>query len=164
MAFFAEIDAAFPREPIPSAETLFISDNEDALESFRNRSWQELAPETVDYHASSLAALSPQGFAYYLPAFIVASLHYQDLGVADAVIDCLCPPKNDPTRASFAKRWESLSPQQKRVAIQFLRHFEQRNPVAIQGAIQSLEATIAGKQFAQPASWRQCATLRLALR
>lgn len=144
MTYIAEIADAFPSKPIPSAEALFVCDDEGALERFGNRLWQELAAETINYHSAALTTLSPQGFVYYLPAFIVASLQHEELGVADAVIDCLCPPKNDPTRASFAKRWENLSPQQKRVAILFLRHFEQRNPVAIRGAIQSLEATIAG--------------------
>ena len=143
MTFLDEIDAAFPSEPILNVSALFTCDDEGALESFRNHSWQELAAEIVNYHSASLTAFSPKGFAYYLPAFIVTSLQYQDLGVADAVIDCLCPPKSDLSHPSFVKRWDNLTPQQKRVAIKFLHHFEQRNPLTIRAAIQSLEAAIA---------------------
>ncbi len=98
----------------------------------------------LDRHAFALHAFSPTAFVYYLPAYMLAALENENLGLSDNLIDCLSPPKNDPLRPSFANRWLSLTPLQQQAVTGFLLHFAHRNPIAIQAAVSALEATIEG--------------------
>jgi hypothetical protein len=142
MSLETEIQAAFADGIRPADEELFEMDSEGALEALRDRTWTEVSPAEADYHSFALLAFAPAGFAYFLPAFLLAAVRREDLGVSDAVVDCLSPPKGNPTRPSFARRWERLSQNQKVVCVRVLRHFERRNPHAVGTAIAALETTI----------------------
>ena len=143
MALETDIQAAWVHVPRPRDEELFETDSEGALEAMRGLSWSEIDTALVDYHYFALAAFAPQGFAYFLPAFMLAALRNENLGVADYVVDVLSPPKGNPARPSFARRWQLLTRQQKRVVVDFLRHFEKRNPLGVGSAIAALESTVA---------------------
>jgi uncharacterized protein DUF6714 len=139
MSAAAQIRNAFTSSNPPTAE-LFEGDSEGADEVFRGRRWNEISLTQLDYHSSALRQFTPEAFAYYLPAFMLAALANESLGLSDAVIDALSPPKNEPGRPSFQRRWSKLTSPQRGAAIAYLRHFEHRNPVAIQALVSSLEA------------------------
>ena len=144
MSLEAEIEVVFAQSVRPDDEELFEIDSEGALEMLRGRSWREVNAADADYHSFALVAFSPRGFAYFLPAFMLAALRQESLGVSDRVIDSLSPPKGNAARPSFARRWQCLTQKQKAVAVQFLRHFQKRNPLAIGAAIAALERETKG--------------------
>lgn len=141
MSLAAEINAAFEGSAAPSAAALFEADSEGALEAFAGKLWQDIEPDVAHYHCFALTVFSPTGFAYYLPAFMLGALRMPNTGIVDATIDSLCPPKNNPSRPSFARRWERLSALQQRAVVNFLRHFSERNPYAVGAAIDALIAS-----------------------
>ena len=141
MSLASEINAAFGRTAAPSAAALFETDSEGALEAFAGKQWQDIDPEVAHYHCFALTAFSPIGFAYYLPAFMLGALSMPNTGLVDATIDALSPPKNNPSRPSFMRRWERLSAVQKSAVVNFLRHFSGKNPYAIGAAIDALLAS-----------------------
>jgi len=91
-----------------------------------------------------VGCFTPEAFAYYLPAFMLAALEHDELGIADQVLHALSPPKYNPRRPSFARRWQLLSPPQRLAVIAFFRRFEARNPIHIGQVILSLDSTNAG--------------------
>jgi len=144
MPLSSQIEHAFANVPLPLGCDVFESDSEGADELFRGRERHDLRGSDLDYHSFALRAFSPAAFAYYLPAFMIAALEDEGLGLADVLIDCLSPPSNNPSRPSFARRWLSLTRQQQAVVIAFMQHFSHRNPIAIQATVSALEATNAG--------------------
>src|SRR5687768_6105693 len=103
MSAASNIREAFTSSNPPTGE-LFESDSEGADEVFRGRFWHEVSVSQLDYHASALRQFTPEAFVYYLPAFLLASLSNENLGLTDIVIDVLSPPKNDPSRPVFKRR------------------------------------------------------------
>jgi hypothetical protein len=144
MSLSSQIEHVFANAARPLAGNLFEGDSEGADELFRAREWHDLRSSELDYHSFALRVFSPAAFAYYLPAFMIAALENESLGLADVLIDCLSPPSNNPSRPSFARRWSCLTQQQQAAVIAFMQHFSHRNPIAIQATVSALEATNAG--------------------
>ncbi|WP_043648979.1 DUF6714 family protein [Chitinilyticum litopenaei] len=112
--------AAFPVQPFPAGEALLTDtyDDEGTGALFARRNWDELAAAELRY--TSLVFLSPAAFAYYLPALLLAALEDPGSNVVDALLARLLPPKNDPSRSSYACWWQRLTPQQQHAVIAFL--------------------------------------------
>lgn len=139
MSLALKIERAFGHTMCPGADDLFEGDSEGAETVFLGRKWRELEDAELDYHVHVLHVFSPAAFAYYLPAFMRAATANETLGLVDPLIDCLCPPKNNPARPSFARRWSLLTSEQRGVVVAFLRHFATRNPIAIREAASALD-------------------------
>jgi hypothetical protein len=76
----AEIQAAFADTPYPGDDQLCGSSQgdepaEDALE-LRGLSWQSIHPQLLARCYTALSFLSDAGLRYYLPAFLLADVHY----------------------------------------------------------------------------------------
>ncbi|RGI73718.1 DUF6714 family protein [Bacteroides uniformis] len=86
-----EIKAAFTKVEYPKQITYDISGNHlECLEvenMFRNKEWRSLPDNFMFEERSALFFFSPEGFHYYLPAFMIFSLH--DFVGADNIPDAI---------------------------------------------------------------------------
>ncbi len=79
-----EIADAFPETPPP---TRIAGDTEywealEAEQSFRGRTWRAITPRDARYYAAHL--LGPEGWSYYLPAYLLAS--FEDFDVLSSTL------------------------------------------------------------------------------
>jgi hypothetical protein len=118
----AQVRQAFAGSKPPAGELISTCNDEGASEALSGRSWEHVSPGQLQQHSAAVNFLAPPAFAYYLPAFMLASL--SDAGVRDSLLSKLLPPKADPTRPSFAAWWQLLSGPQKAAVVAFVEHFE----------------------------------------
>jgi Family of unknown function (DUF6714) len=81
----AQIDAAFSDMPRPSNDDLLhpscFADN-DIAELYGVRDWHDLADTTVENEYAALAFLSPEGFRFFIPAYMTFSMRHPASGAA----------------------------------------------------------------------------------
>lgn len=70
-----ELENAFADAPRPEVETILLDEMEigkrsEIGEIFRRYAWQEIPAATLYQNAEALSCFTPQGFRYYLPAFL----------------------------------------------------------------------------------------------
>lgn len=85
-ALVRQIGEAFAAAPYPGDENIChpAKGDEEAAEyalEFREARWQRLHPRFLQYHHPALSFFTPQGFRYFLPAFLVADLMADQLQV-----------------------------------------------------------------------------------
>jgi hypothetical protein len=86
--------------------------------------WSEVSATTIHGCRAGLPFLSPAGFRYYLPAYLLACLSTPEL--RDVVLVDLCPPPDTPpwSPADFEARRRALSPDQRHAVLAFLDHLQ----------------------------------------
>jgi hypothetical protein len=127
-----EIREAFPASPIPSQiiseELLYDSERQEIVDAFSGRSWHELSTEELRYHDIALSCYTPRGFAYYLPAYLLAIV--DDLERADILVDGTLYHLRP--RAGFTEklraRMEALSSQQRQAVAHFAEYLRDLFP------------------------------------
>ena len=128
----------FRSQPPPTGDDL-ISKGADTTASgrirdlFSGRRWYELDPEFVVDHADAFWSMTPPGRRYYLPAFLLATLHApKDWVYADNLILGLFLPlrgaDDDPDREVFVRFLESLEPREKSAVRSFLEFVAAHHP------------------------------------
>jgi hypothetical protein len=143
-ALAAEVTAAFTdtQYPVGDAISQNPENDEGTADYFRDKSWHDIPRPDLIGQDFALVAFTPAAFAYFLPAFLIAGLESPDHGPLDSLIFALTPPKNNPKRPSYWRWWSLLSPQQRRVVIKCLRHWDSARSGALSLAATSLEATV----------------------
>jgi hypothetical protein len=142
-ALVEAISRAFAASDYPQGDPISESPNDEGTaEYFRGRSWRDCSTKDLMRHDFALLAFTPRAFAYFLPAFLVASLDHPKRAPIDHVILVLTPPKNDPRRPSFWRRWSLLTPAQRQVVVDCLRYWGRAEPGTLDVAATSLQATI----------------------
>jgi hypothetical protein len=126
----------------PPSGALFATENDEGAGAiFAHARWEDIDLAALCRHSAAVNFLSPRAFAYFLPAFILASL--SDAGVRDSLVARLLPPKGDPTRPSFTSWWELLSHPQRSAAIAFVDHCNESGDALPSASIEGLKSTAA---------------------
>ena len=87
------IVAAF-RTDAPPPERVVVHDCDecDRVETdFADELWTDLSLEVIQYHHDSLPLLSPEAFAYYLPAYLSFAANDPHSGVGEMLLYALGP-------------------------------------------------------------------------
>jgi hypothetical protein len=130
-----QIEGAFTDTPYPGDERIAYSPNtwecEELNTDFRGMSWKDVPREVLRRHSQDLALFSTEGFRYYLPTYLLAALDdFWD--VREFVLSHLTLPEaptGEPEQRSFAlRRFEHLSPAQKRAVRACLEYFRDEAP------------------------------------
>ena len=127
----ADIEAAFRDVERGAGETLREADGEGAgtevqLRTARaqetERTWSEIPDEVIDNHEAALSFVDPEGFRYYLPAFMRWALrHYKQSNriTVDTAIYALYP---GPGFFEWnMQRFQVFNEEQSKVICRFLR-------------------------------------------
>src|SRR5215212_2521611 len=85
------IDESFGGMPYPGDARIVLDNSgyhlecEEIKSALRGNHWRNVSFETLDQLRSALAFLSPEGYRFYLPAFMISSI--VDFGRADVIPD-----------------------------------------------------------------------------
>jgi hypothetical protein len=140
----AGVNAAFGGTSYPEGDPIseYPQNDEGTAEYFGGRSWRDCVGPMLAYHHFALLAFTPKAFAYFLPAFLMTGLTSPEYAPLDSLIYALTPPKNDPHRPSYWRRWVLLSSAQRRVVVACLRFWDPGRLWGLESAAAALEATI----------------------
>jgi len=136
-----EIKQAFLSSPIPpplGCVSASCYDDEGTTKVFLGTSWEDHRPENLALFTHSLTYFTPEAFAYFLPAFMLASLCLPSSGIFDGLIFRLAPPKGNVHRPSFVAWWSLLSLRQRGSVIAFLDHLRDCEPDSVLPVIRAL--------------------------
>ena len=92
-----EVTAAFANTIYPGDDNIAGTKYDDLesaeiVKDLKGRKWTDVDAETLAYHSNSLPFFKPEGFAYYLPAFMLLSIQkFEDSDVAYNLLAALTP-------------------------------------------------------------------------
>lgn len=120
------VEGAFGSLPLPAREAIAkpLRDVEviALLDDFAGRHWRDLPRERVCYHREMLGFMTPIGFQFYFPAWLVHAL--DDLAIQEYTMYQLCPAPDPILRASFNRLTPILDSSQRaaiRLWLEYLR-------------------------------------------
>ena len=88
----SKIQTCFSDESYPGDNDLTVHPlglDEVFYESIKGKKWHELDADFLYYHHDCMGVLTPNGFRYYLPAFLIADLA-GDSPIFDSLLYWLC--------------------------------------------------------------------------
>jgi hypothetical protein len=105
------IDGAFGVMPYPGDEHIVYDNSGSHLEcagiksALKGHHWRDVSFDALDHLREALSFLSPEGFRFYLPAFMVISIadFYRADVIPDGVIHKLTPPRVSDIEESRAR-------------------------------------------------------------
>ena len=100
-------------------------------EYFRGRRWNDCSLDDHDtFDHSSLWFFSPAGYAYYLPAFMIASLnHFDNAGlIPNTLVSTLCAPAGHKVDSNYTARMQEFTQIELSVILQYLEYCESAFP------------------------------------
>ncbi|MEE8170924.1 MAG: DUF6714 family protein [Phycisphaerae bacterium] len=125
----SDIEQAFRHNPYPGDDRLMFETSSEHLEcrqieqAFRTRHWRDVPFSLLLYQREALCFFSPEGFRYYLPAYMLACIKHPGPGEADlipeAIISMLTPSTYE-RRACFDQQIEGFTTAQLSVIRRFL--------------------------------------------
>jgi hypothetical protein len=125
-----QIDEAFASAAYPGDDHIAYDQSGRHIEcsqvadDFRGKKWRDLRIDFIRKNADALFFFSPAAYAYYLPAFMQASL--RDFDRADVVpsniVVSLSPSLSQLTPAQFNLRIAHLTAPQRRAVSAFLKY------------------------------------------
>lgn len=103
-----QIEAAFADTPYPGDDQIGKGANDEVTLAFRGTHWRDLSLKYVIDYGMDLQVLTPEGFRFYLPAFLLAVIRYygQVSMLPISLMHSLAPP--DPNL--YLKYQEKQSP------------------------------------------------------
>lgn len=128
------IKAAFPDAPPPRnvlARNANYLEVRELANEFSGKRWQDLDDDFVLEHYDVLPLLSPAGFQYYLPAFMLRAIEYDTYGlVGPNTVGILSPPLTTAAAdmEDFLDRIRPFSSQQGEAIRVFLEYLHYRHP------------------------------------
>lgn len=117
--------------------------------------WQDVPSDDIEGHQSALCFLDPDGFRYYLPAYMRWSLRHfksSDSLSSDSTIYALGPSGNKGVTDWNRARWEVFTQKQSQVILAYLRFMAEQGEGYADSFMAELAINVYWKQFSQPAT------------
>lgn len=99
-------------------------------QAFRGRTWKDISVEEAEYWRMNLPSFTDFGFAYFLPAFLLASLQDEAEEIDAYLIRSLIPPEND--MEEFDQRMQIFDNEQRQAIAQYVDYYINENPASSQ--------------------------------
>lgn len=121
----AQIEKAFSGVPHPGDARLLhpqCYDDMDIQAFYGGRHWRDIPEKVIARANAALCFFSPEGFQFYLPAYMLFALrHYRSSSSfsVDSTIYALCPSKGDLEQFSLSK-FSLLTGPQREAVVAFL--------------------------------------------
>ena len=127
------ISTAFPAGSLPSAEELtpvWLADSypfeyQELQEQLAGTRWTDLPGEFIETHGDWLIWLTPKAFRYYVPAWLVYALDWENSGYAGQWISSVLA---GPFSESDAQLVSALTPEQRSLVMIWLQYLVLANP------------------------------------
>ncbi|HVR97723.1 MAG TPA: DUF6714 family protein [Thermoanaerobaculia bacterium] len=147
------LEEAFGDLPKPVESELVFDNSGYHLECnqvkkmFGGRHWNSFSVQEIQFESDALSFFSPQGFRFYLPAFIRAAvLAYEEADLIPvAIVGKLISPEDMALASYFRERVDVLSPDQKQVVNEFLNFLRRHHAEDFgEGELERAERTLQG--------------------
>jgi hypothetical protein len=147
-----KIKNCFDKVPYPGDDNLTIHPlgfDEEFYIYIKGKTWQELDLEMLKCHHDCIGVLTPDGFQYYLPAFLLADLKEKQGSVISEMLiinlsNC-ARNENSLIKGVSGNQWlnerlKILSGEQKSILIDFLQYY--RNFAIVKETIKDIDTII----------------------
>ncbi|MCF2145864.1 hypothetical protein IQ276_005190 [Desmonostoc muscorum LEGE 12446] len=124
-----DIEKAFSNVEYPGDDEI-VYDNtgyhlecNEIKEVLKGKDWRSLSLDMLRYHAEGLFFLTPEGYRFYLPAYLLASIRsYREADMIPTTIvhSLNAPQEQDSEMAPFSSRISNFNQDQKTVIKRFL--------------------------------------------
>lgn len=119
---------AFTGGPPPDASEIVRDpdhlhlENEQIKSAFGGKTWTELPIPVLTYHRQAVFFFTPEGWAYYLPAYMLAIFtHYEKTDtMVDALLSTLIPSRDNDHEADRRARIARLNDRQRATLRRFV--------------------------------------------
>lgn len=122
----------FRELPVPGSIIDTEIGDRETRETFRaalgGRRWSEIATGVLSFHHDALCFLSPAGFRYLLPAFMIAALESPSSPILDVLVDLLTRPDDPQDERTFLERMSPLTEPQRAAVRAFLEFLRDEQP------------------------------------
>jgi hypothetical protein len=131
-----DIEAAFGHLDPPGDDKLLhprCFDDMDIEAFYGAPHWRDVAPEIIGHENAALCFFSPEGFQFYLPAYMTWSLRHYESGSASVLhtLYSLDPGMwSGELRAFQLSKFELLTPEQRKTIVAFLDLFQDDEDLA----------------------------------
>lgn len=123
-----QIEAAFADAIKPEDDRIGYDphdgESQELAYAFKGKHWKDIPREDLQYNSSTF--LSPEGFRYYLPAYLLAALDDHGDLLPRSVYGLMPDPPDRPSTDGLSEwqrtRFEPLSPLQKHAVRAFLEY------------------------------------------
>lgn len=118
-----EIEDAFATVTYPGDDRLVSNpdyyESDDVIKAFRGKHWRDISLDVLVDNQLNLGLLSPEGFYFYLPRFLVAALlHADEVGVLwETVFYTLTPPESEGKDMEWLLKVASLLDSRQKAAV-----------------------------------------------
>lgn len=133
-----QIKEAFSVLPYPGDHELTVHPlglDESFYEAIRGKSWKVVDPKLLNFHNDCIGVLTPKGFQYYLPGFLVADLIVDFSAIFEQLTYLLssCQDSEDsPINNLSGRDWlipriKILSKEQKNALIKYFKFYKAKD-------------------------------------
>ncbi|MEO8606855.1 MAG: DUF6714 family protein [Chloroflexota bacterium] len=134
-----QIEEAFADAPYPGDENIgWGCGSEGGMleEAFRGKHWSELSLELILDNRDKLPCTTPEGFRFYMPAWLLAALlHYEmpkAYDLCQSLIFNLCPQDDSAMQEHFLRHIAKFNAQEKAAVLAFLEAWKELHPDEIE--------------------------------
>lgn len=136
----AAIERAFAEVPYPGDDRIVRQsecmdlERDDVERAFKGKDWRDVLDYPVEflrYHNSALSDFTPEGYQFYLPAYLIATAeNYAHVDVvSDAVVFSLKADGRSPESLAFyQERMMRLTSAQRKAIKSFLEYLKAQHP------------------------------------
>lgn len=115
-----KIESAFSTVKYPKGrEVVSDADGPRLVRNFVNKQWRDIPVEVLTY--SSLYFFTPEGFQFFLPAFLLAGLDEENADLRQSLVMSLAPGEDATERENFQRRIGLCTKEQRAAIRQFLQ-------------------------------------------
>lgn len=127
-----EIKDAFQNVEYPGDHNIVTSpeypESYEMMQDLRGKRWDRVEIEHIVTYRMSLVRFTPEGFRYYLPAFLTAAVADVEPGDIDIFLFLSLMPKDDQDYQTLFPKLQLLDDKQKAAIRKFLQMFLMVNP------------------------------------
>jgi hypothetical protein len=96
------------KPPDKIVENEYWPDSAELAQALAGRRWQDLSVDEIARFKEDLFLLTPEGFRFYVPAFMTRSIENPD--EADLAMDCTLSSLSPPRRQASGRAWYGDDP------------------------------------------------------
>jgi hypothetical protein len=112
----------------------------DLQQAFQGKDWRDIPVEVAETWRMSTMLFTPQAFRYFLPAFLLGSMHEHAVEISPYLIFALIPPRKPQELAEFSETMAGFTDAQKSVIGEWVKDFLENNPIGNEEFVETTRA------------------------
>ena len=126
--FKNSIRSAFNDSIYPGDTHIAHDEMADLQAAFEKKDCRDIPVDVAETWCTSTTLFTPEAFRYFLPAFLLGSIHDNAVEIGSYLIFALIPPKDPAQLAQFSETMAVFTEAQKHVIGDWVNDFLETNP------------------------------------